>query len=90
MAKDVKINGVTYEDVPAIKVPTAAGAEARFVDDDDLATVAHTGSASDLNSGILARAFGGTGRTDAVPLVYVATLPDTPEEGVAYLTPVSS
>lgn len=48
----------------------------------------HNHSAADVNSGILPVIRGGTGRNDAVPVVYVDTLPDTADDGVVYVTPI--
>lgn len=36
MAKNVKIAGASYTDVPAIEVPTTTGGTARFVDEDEI------------------------------------------------------
>ena len=48
----------------------------------------HTHEASDITSGILPVANGGTGRTDAIPIVYSETIPTIPEAGVIYAIPI--
>lgn len=47
MAKNVVINGVTYSDVPEVRIPISGGGTAKFMDTDDA-----NGTAADFRNGV--------------------------------------